>query len=46
MGLLSFKERASAAQAIVACRVERAQLMHGVSILPWQEALALIASEA
>jgi len=46
LGLLSFKERASAAQAIVACRVERPQLMRGVSILPWQEALALIASEA
>ena len=45
-GLKSFKEKAVDAQLILACRVERPQVIKDVTVLPWQDALELIHSEA
>jgi len=45
-GLKSFKEKVSHAQLILACRVERPQVIKDVTVLPWQDALELIHNEA
>ncbi len=45
-GLKSFKEKVSKAQLILACRVERPQVINDVTVLPWQDALDLIHNEA
>jgi predicted AAA+ superfamily ATPase len=45
-GLYSFKEKVRDAQLILVCRVERAQVINEVTVLPWQEAIAHICSEA
>ncbi len=45
-GLFSFKEKVDNAQLILACRVEAAQEMKGVTVLPWQEAIEYIHKEA
>jgi hypothetical protein len=45
-GLYSFKEKVTGAELILACRVDRAQVMKDVTVLPWQEALTYIAREA
>ncbi|MGE5342424.1 MAG: ATP-binding protein [Candidatus Omnitrophota bacterium] len=45
-GLYSFKEKVPEAQLILACRVERAQIMKDVKVLPWQDVLDYILREA
>ncbi len=45
-GLKSFKEKVSTARLVLACRVERPQVIKDVTVLPWQEALEYIYSEA
>lgn len=45
-GLRSFKQIRTGAELILACRVERAQVMEDVMVLPWQEILAYICAEA
>jgi hypothetical protein len=45
-GLYSFKEKVRDAQLILGCRVEKAQVINEVTVLPWQEAIAHIYSEA
>ena len=45
-GLKSFKEKVSNARLILACRVERPQVIKDITVLPWQDALELIHSEA
>ncbi len=45
-GLYSFKEKVPGAQLILTCRVERAQAIKDVKVLPWHEALDHIAQEA
>lgn len=45
-GLYSFKEKVPGAQLILACRVERAQVMKDVKVLPWRETLDYIRHEA
>ncbi len=45
-GLYSFKEKKPDAQLILGCRVEKAQSMKEVMVLPWQEAIAYILQEA
>jgi len=45
-GLNSFKERVAGAQLILACRVQHAQVIKDVTVLPWQDALEHISSEA
>ncbi|MCP5105689.1 MAG: ATP-binding protein [bacterium] len=45
-GLFSFKEKVRNAQLILACRVETAQAMKDVTVLPWLEAIEYIHKEA
>jgi predicted AAA+ superfamily ATPase len=45
-GLYSFKEKAADAQLILACRAQRPRLIKDVTVLPWQEAIRAIVSEA
>ncbi|MDQ1353095.1 MAG: family ATPase [Acidobacteriota bacterium] len=45
-GLYSFKEKIPGTQLILACRVDRAQIMKDVTVLPWQETLDFILQEA
>lgn len=45
-GLFSFKEKVANAQLILACRMEAAQSMKDVMVLPWQEAIEYIHKEA
>lgn len=45
-GLYSFKEKVPGAQLILACRVDRAQIMKDVTVLPWQEVLDFILHKA
>jgi len=45
-GLYSFKEKVPAAKLILCCRVDRPQVMKGVTVLPWQEVLDYILHEA
>ena len=40
------KEKVPKAQLILGCRVERAQVIKDVKVLPWQEALDYIHREA
>lgn len=44
--LYSFKEKVRDAQLILGCRVEKAQVINEVTVLPWREAIAHICSEA
>ncbi len=44
-GLYSFKEKVPDAKLILACRIENAQLMKDINILPWQETLEYIRNE-
>lgn len=45
-GLHSFKEKVPEARLILACRVQVAQEIREVEVMPWQEAIDLIHSEA
>jgi predicted AAA+ superfamily ATPase len=45
-GLISFKEKVAGAQLILACRVQRPQVIRDVTVLPWQDVLEHINNEA
>ena len=45
-GLKSFKEKVADAQLVLACRVQRPQVIKDVTVLPWQDALEYIFSKA
>lgn len=45
-GLYSFKEKVPGALLILGCRVDRAQVIKDVAVLPWQEVLDFILHEA
>lgn len=45
-GLHSFKEKVPEARLLLACRSPVAQEIKGVDVLPWQDALKLVRSEA
>jgi len=45
-GLKSFKEEVADAQLVLACRVQRPQVIKDVTVLPWQGALEYIFSKA
>jgi predicted AAA+ superfamily ATPase len=45
-GLYSFKEKVPDARLILGCRAERAQIINDVTVLPWQEVIEYIHSEA